>query len=77
MRGVYKVSHYEVAVVCNAFKMGHPSQIGYHVGDGATFREETHLADGTVHGTYGFIDGEGKKRVVKYKAGKDGLKFHQ
>ena len=48
-------------------------QFGYHTGDGGSFREETRLPDGTVQGAYGFIDGDGKQRIVKYRAGKDGF----
>jgi hypothetical protein len=49
-------------------------KFGYHTGDGGSFREETRLPDGTVQGAYGFIDANGKQRIVKYSAGKDGFK---
>ncbi len=49
-------------------------QFGYHTGDGGSFREESRLPDGTVQGAYGFIDANGKQRIVKYTAGKDGFK---
>jgi hypothetical protein len=48
-------------------------KFGYHTGDGGSFREETRLPDGTVQGAYGFIDADGKQRIVKYRAGKDGF----
>ena len=48
-------------------------QFGYHTGDGGSFREETRLPDGTVQGAYGFIDADGKQRVVRYRAGKEGF----
>lgn len=31
------------------------------------------MPDGTVQGAYGFIDGDGKQRIVKYTAGKNGF----
>ena len=49
------------------------SQFGYHTGDGGSFREETRLPDGTVQGAYGFVDADGKQRIVKYTAGKNGF----
>jgi hypothetical protein len=49
-------------------------QFGYHTGDWSSFRELTRLHYGTVQGAYGFIDANGKQRIVKYKVGKDGFK---
>ncbi|CAG2116781.1 unnamed protein product, partial [Medioppia subpectinata] len=48
-------------------------KFGYHTGDGGSFREETRLPDGTVQGAYGFTDADGKQRIVKYTAGKNGF----
>ncbi|XP_022249221.1 uncharacterized protein LOC111087307 [Limulus polyphemus] len=40
---------------------------------GQSFRSETRLPDGTVKGSYGYIDSEGRQRIVKYIAGKGGF----
>lgn len=48
-------------------------QFGYQTGDGNSFREETRSPDGTVQGQYGFVDADGKQRVVKYTAGVGGF----
>ncbi|CAN7985286.1 unnamed protein product, partial [Ixodes hexagonus] len=53
-------------------------KFGYDTGKGAdksgSFREETRLPDGTVKGSYGFIDASGRQRIIKYTAGKEGFK---
>ncbi|KAH7638755.1 hypothetical protein HUG17_2788 [Dermatophagoides farinae] len=52
-------------------------KFGYDTGKngaGQSFREETRLPDGTVKGAYGYIDAEGKQRIVKYSAGIEGFK---
>ncbi|KAL3251549.1 hypothetical protein MRX96_055072 [Rhipicephalus microplus] len=53
-------------------------KFGYDTGKGSdktgSFREETRLPDGTVKGSYGFIDASGRQRIIKYTAGKDGFK---
>lgn len=49
-------------------------KFGYKTTDGGIFREETRNADGSVSGSYGFIDANGKQRTVKYTAGKDGFR---
>ncbi|XP_076360365.1 uncharacterized protein LOC143252313 [Tachypleus tridentatus] len=41
---------------------------------GQSFRKETRLPDGTVKGVYGYLDKEGRQRIVKYSAGKEGFK---
>lgn len=51
-------------------------KFGYDTGSGAagqSFREETRLDDGTVKGAYGYVDANGKQRIVKYTAGKMGF----
>ncbi|KAF7496612.1 hypothetical protein SSS_04705 [Sarcoptes scabiei] len=48
-------------------------KFGYQTGDGNSFREETRSPDGTVQGQYGFVDADGKQRVVKYTAGVGGF----
>ncbi|KAH9425243.1 hypothetical protein DERP_014680 [Dermatophagoides pteronyssinus] len=52
-------------------------KFGYDTGKngaGQSFREESRLPDGTVKGAYGYIDAEGKQRIVKYSAGIEGFK---
>ncbi|XP_054722577.1 basic salivary proline-rich protein 2-like [Uloborus diversus] len=52
-------------------------KFGYDTGkgtDGQSFREETRLPDGSVQGAYGYVDADGKQRVVRYTAGKEGFK---
>ncbi|XP_029842447.2 trithorax group protein osa isoform X1 [Ixodes scapularis] len=53
-------------------------KFGYDTGKGkdksGSFREETRLPDGTVKGSYGFIDASGRQRIIKYTAGKEGFK---
>ncbi|KPM10997.1 hypothetical protein QR98_0095620, partial [Sarcoptes scabiei] len=52
-------------------------KFGYDTGKsnaGQSFREESRLPDGTVKGAYGYIDAEGKQRIVKYTAGVQGFK---
>lgn len=52
-------------------------KFGYDTGKndgGQSFREESRLPDGTVKGAYGYIDAEGKQRIVKYTAGVEGFK---
>jgi len=52
-------------------------KFGYDTGKGPagqSFREEVRLPDGTVKGAYGYIDAEGKMRIVKYTAGIEGFK---
>ncbi|KAK8766578.1 hypothetical protein V5799_006641 [Amblyomma americanum] len=53
-------------------------KFGYDTGKGSdktgSFREESRLPDGTVKGSYGFIDASGRQRIIKYTAGKDGFK---
>lgn len=54
-------------------------QFGFHTGNqpGAkdnSFREEVRLPDGTVKGAYGYVDANGKQRIVRYTAGKEGFK---
>ncbi|XP_013771973.1 RNA polymerase II degradation factor 1-like [Limulus polyphemus] len=41
---------------------------------GQSFRKETRLPDGTVKGAYGYLDKEGRQRIVRYTAGKEGFK---
>uniref|UniRef100_A0A061QLI1 Putative cuticular protein n=1 Tax=Cupiennius salei TaxID=6928 RepID=A0A061QLI1_CUPSA len=51
-------------------------KFGYDTGkgnDGQSFREETRLPDGTVQGAYGYVDGSGQQRIIKYTAGKNGF----
>ncbi|KAI1282073.1 hypothetical protein HDE_13007 [Halotydeus destructor] len=52
-------------------------KFGYHTGSAGSkdnsFREETRLPDGTVKGAYGYVDANGKQRIVKYTAGKEGF----
>ena len=53
-------------------------QFGFHTGaqPGAkdnSFREEVRLPDGTVKGAYGYVDANGRQRVVRYTAGKEGF----
>lgn len=51
-------------------------KFGYDTGSGPagqSFREETRLDDGTVKGAYGYVDANGKQRIVKYTAGKAGF----
>jgi hypothetical protein len=52
-------------------------QFGYHTGQDNSkdnsFREEMRLPDGTVKGSYGYIDANGKQRIIKYTAGKNGF----
>ncbi|XP_027203413.2 uncharacterized protein LOC113797257 [Dermatophagoides pteronyssinus] len=48
-------------------------RFGYRTGDGNSFREESRLPDGTVQGQYGFVDADGKQRLVKYQAGVGGF----
>ncbi|XP_022249220.1 uncharacterized protein LOC111087306 [Limulus polyphemus] len=40
---------------------------------GQSFRTETRLPDGTVKGSYGYIDSDGRQRTVNYIAGKGGF----
>ncbi|XP_076318377.1 uncharacterized protein LOC143229651 [Tachypleus tridentatus] len=40
---------------------------------GQSFRTETRLPDGTVKGSYGYLDSDGRQRIVKYIAGKGGF----
>ncbi|KAG1684097.1 Adult-specific rigid cuticular protein 12.4 [Nymphon striatum] len=40
---------------------------------GRVFRQEKKLDDGTVIGRYGYVDANGKQRIVNYSAGKDGF----
>ncbi|XP_076364959.1 uncharacterized protein LOC143254088 [Tachypleus tridentatus] len=40
---------------------------------GQSYRTETRLPDGTVKGSYGYLDVDGKLRIVKYIAGKGGF----
>ncbi|XP_076360431.1 uncharacterized protein LOC143252337 [Tachypleus tridentatus] len=40
---------------------------------GQSFRSETRLSNGTVKGSYGYIDSEGRQRIVKYIAGRGGF----
>ncbi|RWS17771.1 troponin I-like protein [Dinothrombium tinctorium] len=52
-------------------------KFGYDTGkgpQGQSFREEVRLPDGTVMGAYGYLDAQGKQRIVKYTAGKDGFR---
>ncbi|KAJ6219204.1 hypothetical protein RDWZM_005016 [Blomia tropicalis] len=48
-------------------------KFGYRTGNGDSFREETRAPDGTVQGQYGFVDADGKERIVKYTAGVNGF----
>jgi len=51
-------------------------KFGYDTGSGPagqSFREETRLDDGTVKGAYGYVDANGKQRIVRYTAGKNGF----
>jgi Insect cuticle protein len=45
---------------------------GYEGADGS-FKIETKAANGEVKGKYGYVDGEGKQRVVEYGANKYGF----
>lgn len=45
---------------------------GYEGADGS-FKIETKSANGEVKGKYGYVDGEGKQRVVEYGANKYGF----
>ncbi|XP_022251622.1 endocuticle structural glycoprotein SgAbd-1-like [Limulus polyphemus] len=50
---------------------------GYDTGMGSagqSFRKEKRLPDGTVEGAYGYVDTDGKKRIVRYRADKHGFK---
>ncbi|XP_076364958.1 uncharacterized protein LOC143254087 [Tachypleus tridentatus] len=50
---------------------------GYDTGRGPlgqSFRKEKRLPDGTVEGAYGYVDADGKKRIVRYRADKQGFK---
>lgn len=49
-------------------------KFGYNTGNDGSFREETRNPDGSVSGAYGYIDGSGKQKVIRYTAGKDGFK---
>ncbi|XP_054710922.1 adult-specific rigid cuticular protein 12.6-like [Uloborus diversus] len=52
-------------------------KFGYDTGKGPlgqSFREETRLPDGTVKGAYGILDENGKQRIIRYTAGKDGFR---
>jgi len=52
-------------------------KFGYDTGkgpSGQSFREEIRLPDGTVKGAYGYVDADGKQRIVRYTAGKEGFK---
>ncbi|XP_022238796.1 putative mediator of RNA polymerase II transcription subunit 26 [Limulus polyphemus] len=40
---------------------------------GQSYRTETRLPDGTVKGSYGYLDSDGRQRIVKYIAGKGGF----
>ncbi|XP_022238665.1 uncharacterized protein LOC111085254 [Limulus polyphemus] len=40
---------------------------------GQSFRTETRLTDGTVKGSYGYLDTDGRQRIVNYIAGKAGF----
>ncbi|XP_076360364.1 uncharacterized protein LOC143252312 [Tachypleus tridentatus] len=40
---------------------------------GQSFRTETRLTDGTVKGRYGYLDKDGRQRIVNYIAGKAGF----
>lgn len=51
-------------------------KFGYDTGKGPlgqSFREETRLPDGTVKGAYGILDAQGRQRIIRYTAGKDGF----
>ncbi|XP_023240417.1 DNA-binding protein K10-like [Centruroides sculpturatus] len=51
-------------------------KFGYDTGKGPlgqSFREETRLPDGTVKGAYGYVDAEGRQRIIKYSAGETGF----
>ncbi len=52
-------------------------QFGYNTGSGknGSFREETRNPDGSVQGQYGYVDADGKQRIVKYTAGVEGFKI--
>lgn len=50
-------------------------KFGYRTGNGDSYREETRAPDGTVQGQYGFVDADGKERVVKYSAGVNGFQI--
>lgn len=51
-------------------------KFGYDTGKGPlgqSFREETRLPDGTVKGAYGILDEQGRQRIIRYTAGKNGF----
>lgn len=51
-------------------------KFGYDTGKGPlgqSFREETRLPDGSVKGAYGYVDEQGRQRIIKYSAGKTGF----
>lgn len=51
-------------------------KFGYDTGKGPlgqSFREETRLPDGSVKGAYGILDAQGRQRIIRYTAGKDGF----
>lgn len=49
-------------------------KFGYNTGNDGSFREETRNPDGSVSGAYGYLDANGKQKVIRYTAGKDGFK---
>ncbi|XP_064459912.1 uncharacterized protein LOC135370149 isoform X2 [Ornithodoros turicata] len=53
-------------------------KFGYDTGKSkdktGSFREESRLPDGTVKGSYGYIDATGRQRIIRYTAGKEGFK---
>ena len=54
-------------------------KFGYETGKGSngdeSFRSETRDADGTVRGSYGYVDSTGKQITVHYEAGREGFKI--
>ncbi|XP_018495730.1 altered inheritance of mitochondria protein 3 [Galendromus occidentalis] len=54
-------------------------KFGYETGKGSngdeSFRSETRDADGTVRGSYGYVDSNGKQITVHYEAGREGFKI--
>lgn len=54
-------------------------KFGYETGKGSngdeSFRKETRDADGTVRGSYGYVDPTGKQVTVHYEAGREGFKI--
>ncbi|XP_022705717.1 probable ATP-dependent RNA helicase ddx17 isoform X2 [Varroa jacobsoni] len=54
-------------------------KFGYETGKGSngdeSFRTETRDADGTVRGSYGYVDPRGKQITVHYEAGREGFKI--